>query len=175
MEQTMQKLSQRTRIFIALGILALVAVLVLGVDALRRNAPSGPALGPEPTLVPGGIPIKLDGRLVGSFTPADLNSLKQVSFTDPAEGVPQEGWLLRDIIALHVDVKQLKPDAQITVSSSSRKKSALVTWAEADNAANLVMFDLSNRGTLKLVSLMEKLSTRDQWVQDTDKIEIVTR
>ena len=171
----MQKLSERTRVFIALGILALVAVLVLGVDALRRNTPAGPAIGPEPTLVPGGIPITLDGRLVASFVPADLDRLKKVSFTEPAEGTLQEGWLLRDVIALHVDVRQLKPNTQITVSSSSRKKSAVVTWAETDDAANLVMFDLSNRGTLKLVSVMPKLSTRDQWVQDTDKIEIVTQ
>jgi hypothetical protein len=34
------------------------------------------------------------------------------------------------------------------------------------------MFDLSNRGTLKLVSKLEKLNTRDEWVQDVDKIEV---
>jgi|GEM_PF-333013 len=171
----MQKLSQRNRIFIALGILILVALAVLGVDALRRSAPTGSAVGPEPTLVPGGIPIYVDGRLVASFTPADLNALKKVSFTEAAEGVVQEGWLLRDIIGLHVDTGQLKPDALITVSSSSRNKSAQVTWAEANDPANWVMFDLSNRSTLKLVSTLPKLSTRDQWVQDSDKIEIVTR
>ncbi len=37
---------------------------------------------------------------------------------------------------------------------------------------NMVMFDLSNRGTLKLVSLLEKLDTRDEWVQDVDRIEV---
>lgn len=36
------------------------------------------------------------------------------------------------------------------------------------------MFDLSNRGTLKLVSLLEKLDTRDEWVQDVDKIEMTS-
>jgi len=60
------------------------------------------------------------------------------------------------------------------VSSSSRDKSAQLTWAEVDDPANMVMFDLSSRGTLKLVSLMEKLDTRDEWVQDTDKIEITS-
>jgi hypothetical protein len=34
------------------------------------------------------------------------------------------------------------------------------------------MFDLSGRGTLKLISKLEKLDVRDEWVQDTDKIEI---
>ena len=36
------------------------------------------------------------------------------------------------------------------------------------------MFDLSNRGTLKLVSLLPKLDTRDEWIQDVDRIEINT-
>ncbi len=35
------------------------------------------------------------------------------------------------------------------------------------------MFDLSNRGTLKLVSVLQKLDTRDEWVQDVDSIEVV--
>ncbi len=34
------------------------------------------------------------------------------------------------------------------------------------------MFDLSNRGTLKLVSVLPKLDTRDEWVQDVDSIEV---
>jgi hypothetical protein len=34
------------------------------------------------------------------------------------------------------------------------------------------MFDLSGRGTLKLVSLLPRLDVRDEWVQDVDKIEI---
>jgi hypothetical protein len=37
----------------------------------------------------------------------------------------------------------------------------------------MVMFDLSGRGTLKLVSkTLENFSTRDEWVQDVDKIEV---
>jgi len=39
----------------------------------------------------------------------------------------------------------------------------------------MVMFDLSNRGTLKLVSTMPKLDDRDEWIQDADRIEIVTK
>ena len=38
----------------------------------------------------------------------------------------------------------------------------------------MVLFDLSNRGTLKLVSLLEQLDTRDEWVQDVDRIEVVS-
>jgi hypothetical protein len=35
------------------------------------------------------------------------------------------------------------------------------------------MFDLAGRGTLKLVSVLERLDTRDEWVQDVDRIEIM--
>jgi hypothetical protein len=125
-------------------------------------------------VVPGGVPIYLDGQLVGSFSPDALDQLEQVSFVEPEEEKEQKGWLLRDVILLVVDDAELQPEARITVSSSSREKSARVTWAEADDPANWVMFDLSNRGTLKLVSILESLDTRDEWVQDTDKIEIET-
>ena len=60
------------------------------------------------------------------------------------------------------------------MSSSSRGKTAELTWAEVDESTNMVMFDLATRGTVKLVSLLEKLDTRDEWVQDVDKIEIET-
>jgi hypothetical protein len=36
----------------------------------------------------------------------------------------------------------------------------------------MILFDISGRGTLKLVSLLDRLDTRDEWVQDSDKIEI---
>jgi len=34
------------------------------------------------------------------------------------------------------------------------------------------MFDLAGRGTLKLVSKLERLDIRDEWVQDVDRIEV---
>jgi hypothetical protein len=161
-------MSQRTRILIAVAILVLVAAAVLGVDALQRAAS-------PPALAPGSIPIYLDGKLMGGFAPDDPGQLQEVSFVEPVENKEQKGWLLHDVILLHVGAKQLKPDSIITVSSSSRDKAAQVTWAEAGDPANLVMFDLSNRGTLKLVSkTLPQLSNRDQWVQDADKIEIAS-
>jgi hypothetical protein len=165
-------MSQRTRIFVALGVLLLIVAVVLGVDWFRRREASAPPAAGEPTVVPGGVPIHLDGRLVGSFSPDDLDQLEQVSFVEPEEGKEQTGWLLRDVILRVVDEAELQPQTRITVSSSSREKSAQVTWAQADDPDNWVMFDLSNRGTLKLVSLLESLDTRDEWVQDTDRIEI---
>jgi hypothetical protein len=125
---------------------------------------------------PGAIPIYLDGALIGGFTPADLQSHEQVSFVGPLEGKTQQGWRLNDILLLFVDAEVLQPETVIVVSSASRGKSASLTWAEVQDDANLVMFDLSNRGTLKLVSQgLPKLDEREEWVQDSDKIEIFTQ
>lgn len=158
-------MTQRTRLLVAVAVLFLLVAAVLGIDILRRSLS-------EPALAPGSIPIHVDGRLVGGFTPEDMGQLEQVSFVDAEEGKTQEGWLLRDILLLHVKERALKPDTGIVVSSSSRNRSAQVTWAEASNPDNWVMFDLSGRGTLKLVSVLERLDTRDEWVQDVDNIEV---
>ena len=166
-------MAQRTRILIGVAMLIILVVAVLGIDLLQRASrePQDLAKG-EPTVAAGSIPIRLDGRLVGSFGPTDLDTLEMVSFVEAEEGKTEEGWLLRDALLLHVDDQELEPDMVIVVSSSSRDKAAELTWAEVDDPANWVMFDLSGRGTLKLVSVLERLDTRDEWVQDVDGIEI---
>jgi hypothetical protein len=161
-------MKQRTRVLIALGILALVALVVLGVDAWQRQRAS------TAELPAGSIPLYLDGKFVAAFVPANLEELTKTSFADVEEGKPQEGWLLRDVIRLLVSARKLKPDSVITVTSSSRDKSAQVSWAEVDDPANNVLLALSNRGTLKLVSLLPTLDTRNEWVQDVDRIEVTS-
>jgi hypothetical protein len=157
---------------IAVAILIVLIGAVLGIEALRRaNSQSQVAEG-EPTLAPGSIPIYLDGRLAGSFSPTDLERLEQVSFVDDEEGKTQEGWLLRDVLLLHVDQGDLQAETPILVISNSRDKSAELTWAEVDDPANWLMFDLSGRGTLKLVSVLERLDVRDEWIQDVDEIRV---
>jgi hypothetical protein len=163
-------MTQTTRILIALLILIVLVGAVLGIDALRRQQQSSTS--EEATLTPGSIPIYEEGRLIGGFSPTDLDQLEQVSFVDDEEGKTQEGWMLRDVLSLHIQLDTLQPDSRVTVSSSSRGKTMTLTWAEVDEPANMVMFDLSGRGTLKLVSLLERLDVRDEWVQDVDKIEI---
>jgi hypothetical protein len=91
---------------------------------------------------------------------------------DAEEGKTHEGWMLRDVLPLYVKRSALKPDMRIVVSSSRRGKRGELTWAEVNDSANMVMFALSGRGTLKLVSRLEKLDTRDEWVQDVDRIEV---
>ncbi len=162
-------MTQNKRIFIAVLIFALLIGAVLGLEALRRRdaaVSDGPV-----TLAPGSIPMYVDEQLVGGFGPDDLGELEEASFVDAEEGKTQEGWLLRDVILLRVEREDLV-DTLISVSSSSRDKSVQLTWAEVDESANMVMFDLSSRGTLKLISLLERLDVRDEWVQDVDKIEI---
>lgn len=168
-------MTHRARILIAVGILIVLIAAVLGVEVFRRQRAAGPAAGGEVTLAPGSVPIHVDGQLVAGFSPEDLEQLEQVSFVDDEEGKKQEGWLLSDVLMLHVDERDLGEDTLIVVSSSSREKSAQVTWTEVEERANMVMFDLSGRGTLKLVSKLEGLDTRDDWVQDVDKIEIVNQ
>lgn len=158
-------MSQRTRILLVVGVLIVLIATVLIVEAVRRASA-------EPTLAPGSIPIYVDGKLVGGFVPDDLTALEEVSFVDDEEGKTQQGWLLRDVLLLHVKESQLEPETRIVVTSSSRDKSAELTWAEVDDPANWVMFDLSGRGTLKLVSVLERLDIRDEWVQDVDRIEV---
>jgi hypothetical protein len=158
--------NQRNRILIAVAALVIIGGAVLGLEALRRQRTA------QANLEPGSIPIYVDGGMEAAFTPGDLESLEQVTFVDAEEGKTQEGWMLRDILLLHLSSERLTAQTQITVSSSSRGKSADLTWAEVDESENMVMFDLSGRGTLKLVSKLERLDTRDEWVQDTDRIEI---
>jgi hypothetical protein len=165
-------MDQKVRILLGVLVLLLVVGAVLGVDALQRRKSSlSPAEG-QATPVPGSVPIYVDGQLAGSFTPADLEQLDQASFVDAEEGKTQEGWLLSDVLRLHVDADALAPEALVTVSSSSREKSVDLTWAEVSDPANSVMFDLSGRGTLKLVSVLERLDVRDEWVQDVDRIQV---
>lgn len=170
-------MNQRTRLIAGIGVLVLIVLVVMGIDALRRAASVAPPAeqapgAPAVTLVPGNVPVYLDGQLIAGFSPAELDRLEKVSFIEPVEGVKQEGWMLRNVLLLYLPADQLQAGTQITVSSSSRDKSALLTWAEVDTPENMVMFDLANRGTLKLVSKLEKLDTRNEWVQDVDKIEV---
>lgn len=168
-------MTQRTRILIAVAILLVLVAAVVGIEALRRSS-GGPAQISEdvPTTTTGGIPIYLDSQLVGAFSPPDLEALEMVSFVEAEEGKTEEGWLLRDVLLLHVKERALQPDTAVIVSSSSRDKSTQLTWTEVDDPANWVMFDLSGRGTLKLVSVLEKLDVRDEWVQDVDLIELTS-
>jgi hypothetical protein len=160
-----ERMAQRTRVILAVTVLIVLVGVVLGVDMLQRSQ--------APAEIPAGhIPIYYEGELRGTFAPADLEGMQEVSFVDAEEGKTQDGWLLRDVLLADLRERDLKPDTLVIVTSSSRNISAQLTWAQVADAANWVMFDVSNRGTLKLVSVLEALDTRDEWVQDVDRIEV---
>jgi hypothetical protein len=165
-------MKQTTRVLIAIIILFALVGVVLGVDAIQRRVGSKPTEDDEIVLTPGSVPIYTNDQIVGAFTPDDLSELEEVSFVDAEEEKQQKGWMLRDVLRLKVDDDTLEHDTSVTVSSSSRGKSVQLSWEEIDQLDNYVLFDLSSRGTLKLVSVLEKLDTRDKWIQDVDKIEI---
>jgi hypothetical protein len=158
--------SQIKRILIAAVLLIVIGGAVLGAETLRRQRVTAG------DVEAGSIPIYVEGDLEAAFTPEDLESLEEVSFVDAEEGKTQEGWMLRDVLVLHVSEDHLTPETRITVISSSRDKSAVLTWREVEDAESMVMFDLSGRGTLKLVSKLDRLDVREEWVQDVDRIEI---
>ena len=164
-------MNQNKRILIAVVILLVIVGGVLGIDHLQRQNAAAKAPADIP---PGSIPIFVDGKFVSGFVPTDLGQLKTFSFIDAEEGKTQDGWLLRDVLLLYVGEDNLQTKTQITVSSTSREKAKILTWAEVENQGNMVMFDLSGRGTLKLVSKIPGFDIRDAWIQDVDKIEITT-
>ncbi len=163
-------MDQKKRIFLAVTLLVVVVGIVLGVDFWQRQQAA--ALAPA-DMPPGSIPIFMDGKFIASFVPDDLAQLEGASFIDDEEGKTQEGWMLRDVLLLYIKASKLKDDTQITVLSSSREKAKSLMWAEVDTVENMVLFDLSGRGTLKLVSLIPGFDIRDAWIQDVDKIEVV--
>lgn len=162
-------MSRTTRII--LGIVIILGIIggVLFVDHVQRQR-RAEALANMP---PGAIPIYIQDEFYAAFVPDDLTDLEGTSFVDDEEGKTQEGWMLRDILRLYINVGDLKSDSIVKVSSSSREKSIELSWADVDEPENMVMFDLSGRGTLKLVSKsIPNFTLRDEWVQDVDKIEI---
>jgi len=170
-------MSQNRRLFIGVTVLVLMVALVMGVESFRRQqAVSEQSQMPPgmPTAAPGSIPIYLDDQLVGAFTPADLDQLPEASFNDAEQGTLQEGWMLADVLQLYVAEDALLPETEVLVRSKHRGKMATLSWAEIAAPENMVMFDLSGRGTLKLVSLLPQLDARAEWVQDSDEIRITT-
>jgi hypothetical protein len=168
-------MSQRNRVLIALAILIVLICAVVVIETVRRAASQNDEAAEGITLAPGSIAIMFDGEIIGGFSPEDIESLPLESFTDLEEGKKQEGWPLSDILALHIDEQSLTADLMIDVSSSSRDKSVELTWNEILEPENMVILDLTNKGTLKLVGLLDKLDERAEWIQDVDRIDIRKR
>jgi hypothetical protein len=162
-------MENKKRIFILLaGFLAIIGIMFL-VEYLRGKSQT---IALEGDLQPGEVAIYWNGKFDLGFSGEDLEGLEEVSFNDIEEQKVQQGWLLKDVLLKFYNTNLFSDDTVIRVSSSSRNLSADVIWFEIVEEKNFILFDLSGRGTLKLVSLMERLDERAEWVQDVDKIEI---
>ena len=170
-------MSQNTRIIIVVAVILLLAGAValygiLGQKRLENASQDAPQEGM--------IHVYVDGKFVANVLPSDLNELPAASFKDIEEGKTQEGWWLRDVALLYVDEGKLSDSSEITVggvrSTTGDVKSATITWAEANDLNNNVMFDLSGDGqAIKLASTLERLDVRDEWVQGVSRIDITTK
>ena len=115
-------MNQNKKIILAVVVLVLIGAVVFGVEFFQRQSLKKQNEAALVAMEPGSIPVYLNGKLVSGFTPADLEGLQEVTFVDAEEGKTQEGWLLKDVLAKHVDVNSLSDNALIVVSSSVREK-----------------------------------------------------
>ncbi|MDP3683686.1 MAG: hypothetical protein Q8S01_07100 [Ignavibacteria bacterium] len=163
-------MGQSKRILIAVAVLVFLICAVLALEAWRGVLIANKQ---EVTIDPGDVPIYQNGELTAAFSVDDISNIQQIQFTDKEEGKVQEGWPVSSVFKQYFKTNKFSDSMQIVFTSSSRSKSISLTWGEIINTDYMVMFDLSGRGTLKLVSLLEKLDTRDEWIQDVDKIEVI--
>ena len=167
-------MSQKTKILVVVGVLVLVAAIlaVYGLAAQRQAAQA-----PSATPQPGMIHLYVDGVFTANVSPADMKNLPAASFKDKEQGKEQGGWWLRDVIRLYMKESLLSSQSKITGTGTRQGlKTATVTWAEALEPANNLALDLSGEGqSVKLAGTLDKLSTRDQWVQGVERIDIQTQ
>ncbi len=151
--------------------LAVLIIVIIGFAvAFVEFGRSSPAHSEE-----GSIPIVLDGEQRTCLSPAKLTALDKHEFVDQEQGKAQVGWLLAEVIQLSLPMDEVPADATIVVSSAARGEEARLLWARVREPANLVLLTTTNRGTLRLASPLPELDTRDEWVRDVDRIEVLTR
>lgn len=165
-------MNQKNRVLIAIIIILVLIGAVIGIEYQRGQRIAAQI---DASLQPGDIPVYWNGNLRAAFSPADIETISPASFVDAEEGKKQDGWMLRDVLLTYFNENQFSVDTIVKIISTSREKSIELTWEEIASTDNKVMFDLSGRGTLKLVSLLERLDIRDEWIQDVDRIEIITK
>ena len=170
-------MSQNRRLLIIAVVVLLLGAAAALYGVLNQNRlKNAPADNPQP----GMIHLYLDDKFVANLSPADLSELPGASFKDAEEGKRPEGWWLRDVVRLYVDEDSLSGSSEITVigvrQKSGETKSAVITWKETLDPDSNVIFDLAGDGqSIKLASTLERLDTRDEWIQGVNRIDIQIR
>ena len=169
-------MSQNVRIFIVVGVLGLIAV---GLAVYGTVVQSQMPLAPLSTPQPGMIHLFVDGNFVANLIVTDMQKLPAGSFVDKEQNKTQSGFWLRDVIRLYVKEASLSPTSQVTITGirqGTEKKSATLTWAEVLDANNNVLFSPSNDGSsVKIAASMDKLATRNDWIQGLTQIDVKTK
>lgn len=169
-------MSQKTRILIVVGVLVLIAVAlgVFGTISQSQTAQM-PVTTPQPWM----IHLYVDGAFTANLLPSEMQKLGTASFVDKEQNKTQSGYWLKDVIRAYVKESALSPTSQIIVTGvrqGTEKKSATLTWAEVLDPANNVLFSPSNDGTsVKIAASLERLSTRNDWVQGLTQIDVKTK
>jgi hypothetical protein len=169
-------MSQTARILIVVAVVAAIVLVLAGIGIWQIMQPAPPADIP----IEGMIHIYVGGAFEANTSPAEIDKLPRASFKDAEEGKTQEGAWLKDVILKYVDAGVLSPTSEIRVQGAHRKngeaKTATITWAETTDENNHVLLDISGDGlTVKLVSTLPRLDTRDEWVQGVSRIDVVTK
>ena len=169
-------MSQKLRILLVVGVLALIAISLAVFGSVAQNQI---AQVPITTPQPGMIQLYVDGVFVANLLPTETQKLPAASFVDKEQGKTQSGYWLRDVIRLYVKETSLTASSQIIVTGvrqGTEKKIATLTWVETLDPANGVLFSPSNDGTsVKIAAMMERLSTRNDWVQGLTQIDVKTK
>jgi hypothetical protein len=159
-------MKQRKRIVIIMLVLAGAAALLALYETAVQQRPAG-------------LPLFVDQNAAADITRADLERLPAATFVEAEEGKQIQGWWLRDVIGQSVDAQLLAADTRITVDGvrkNGQKKEAVLTWAEVVNPDNHVALDPARDGqSYKLVSTLERLDSREEWIQGIRRITINRR
>ena len=168
-------MSKQRTLVVVVGLLVIALVFALQ-GFLQRSPSSGSSATPQP----GMIHCYVDGAFVANVAPSDMAALPTGSFVDAEKSKTQEGPWLKDVILLYVKEGDLSPGSLIRVEGKQSKtdeaKGVSLSWAEIQDTGNHVIFDIATSGdSIKLVSTLPDLDTRDEWVQGVARIDVTTK
>ena len=113
------------------------------------------------------IKIFLNNKLIHILTLTELHKLRNYSFVD-STGHLQEGPLLFDVIKYVVGNETFK---YVIIIGSRKNMTLKLMYDIVSNRKNLIIFDYTNRNTVKLCG-KENILPRENWVKDIIKLKI---
>lgn len=162
------------RILIVIAIIAVLSGIMITVDYMRTQGILFNKNDKKARHVyNGSLPVYNKGVLIGQFTDKVAGSLTMTSFIDSVENREQAGWRLKDVIQKYIKDATSLQTCSVRIASTKRQKYSFMAWEEIDNEDNKILLVPGRKGTLKLASPMKGLDTRETWIQDVDRIDIL--